>query len=94
MRHRRERQLLARSGGWAEKLRDRPTLIFWGERDFAFRRADGRCLETLFPHNQTHLLPSAEHSTYEDAPDEIGDRCGDPQLARGWAMNLLLGDAS
>jgi haloalkane dehalogenase len=54
-------------------ISDRPTLIVWGERDFAFRRAARERFEALFPDHRTVLLPGASHFLQEDAGEQIAD---------------------
>jgi haloalkane dehalogenase len=71
------RQLVAASGYLAEleaavrALGDRPALIVWGQRDFAFRQAARQRFEKLFPDHQTVLLPGASHFLQEDAGEQI-----------------------
>ena len=55
-------------------LADRPTLIVWGERDFAFRQAERERFESAFPHHQTVLYPDASHFLQEDAGDHIAEQ--------------------
>lgn len=54
-------------------LRDKPTLLCWGGRDVAFREAERRRFEVLFPRVRTLALPDAAHFVQEEAPDEIAD---------------------
>lgn len=56
--------------GLAE-LSDRPALILWGLRDFAFREPERTRFEALFPDHHTVLLENAGHFIQEDAPEEI-----------------------
>lgn len=53
------------------KLADRPALIVWGGKDFAFRKPERSRFESLFPHHQTVLLENAGHFIQEDAPAQI-----------------------
>lgn len=53
------------------RLAHLPTLIVWGDRDFAFRSQERRRFESAFPHHTTRLLRGAGHLVQEDAPDEI-----------------------
>ena len=53
-------------------LRDVPTLICWGERDFVF---DARFLaqwQQRFPHAEVHTFADAGHYVLEDAGESIG----------------------
>jgi haloalkane dehalogenase len=59
-------------------LSDRPALIVWGLRDFAFREPERRRFEGLFPNHETVLLQDAGHFIQEDAPTEIA------QALRDW----------
>ena len=51
------------------KLADRPALIVWGMKDFAFREAER--LERLFFRHKTLLLEDASHFLQEDAGDRM-----------------------
>lgn len=53
------------------KLANRPALIVWGQRDFAFQEPERTRFENLFPNHQTVLLENAGHFIQEDAPDQI-----------------------
>jgi haloalkane dehalogenase len=53
------------------RLSDRPTLIVWGERDFAFQQRHRARFEDLFPQHRSVLLPSARHFIQEDEPEQI-----------------------
>ena len=55
-------------------LADRPTLIVWGERDFAFGQAERERFESAFPQHQTVLYPDASHFLQEDAGDHIAEQ--------------------
>jgi haloalkane dehalogenase len=52
-------------------LGDRPALIVWGTKDFAFHAAERRRWEQLFPEHQTVLLDGAGHYIQEDAAQDI-----------------------
>ncbi len=52
-------------------LADRPTLIVWGMKDFAFREAERAHFERIFARHQTVLLDDASHFLQEDAGDRI-----------------------
>ena len=53
------------------KLADRPVLIVWGTKDFAFREADRRRFERIFSKHKTILFDDASHFLQEDAGDRI-----------------------
>jgi haloalkane dehalogenase len=52
-------------------LADRPALLVWGTKDVAFRTAERRHWEQVFPHHRTVLLEGAGHYIQEDAAQEI-----------------------
>jgi haloalkane dehalogenase len=52
-------------------LRERPALLVWPTRDFAFREPERRRWEELFPDHRTVILEGAGHYIQEDGPDEI-----------------------
>ncbi len=53
------------------ELADKPVLLVWGEKDFAFQAPERRRFEALFPDHKTITLPNAGHFIQEDAPNEI-----------------------
>jgi len=53
------------------KLRDKPALILWGDRDIAFRAKELARWRELFPGAALEMLPGSGHYIQEDAPDEI-----------------------
>jgi len=53
------------------RLSDRPVLLLWGEKDFAFQQPERDRFESLFPHHDTVLLEGAGHFIQEDAPEAI-----------------------
>jgi len=71
------RQLVAAAGYLADvearlpKIADRPALIVWGLRDFAFRDAARRRFEEAFPRHRTVALAEASHFVQEDAGERI-----------------------
>ena len=73
------RQLIAASGFLAEversltKLADRPALIVWGAKDFAFRAAECQRFERTFPQHKTILFDDASHFLQEDVGYQIAD---------------------
>jgi haloalkane dehalogenase len=52
-------------------LKQKPTLILWGDRDIAFRPKERERFESLFPNHTTVELPGSAHYIWEDAPTEI-----------------------
>jgi haloalkane dehalogenase len=52
-------------------IADRPALIVWGTKDFAFQDAARRRFEGAFPQHKTVLLANASHFLQEDAGEEI-----------------------
>jgi haloalkane dehalogenase len=71
------RQLIAASAFLAEvdrdlaKLADRPALIVWGTKDFAFGAAERQRFERAFPNHATVLFSDASHFLQEDVGDRI-----------------------
>ena len=54
-----------------ELLRDVPTLICWGEKDFVFDMDFLTEWEKRLPHGEVHTYPNGGHYVLEDAFDEI-----------------------
>jgi haloalkane dehalogenase len=52
-------------------VRDRPALIVWATKDFAFRDPERRRWEEAFPDHRTVILEGAGHYIQEDSPEEI-----------------------
>jgi haloalkane dehalogenase len=73
------RQLVAASEYLTEvesglaRVADRPALIVWGLRDFAFRDAMRKRFEDSFPNHRTRLFDDASHFLQEDAGERIAD---------------------
>jgi haloalkane dehalogenase len=73
------RQLVAASEYLTEvasglpRLADRPALIVWGLRDFAFQEPMRKRFEAAFPVHRTVLLDDASHFLQEDAGERIAD---------------------
>jgi haloalkane dehalogenase len=71
------RQLIAASSYLREveanlpRLADRPALIVWGLKDFAFRNAARQRFERNFPQHRTVLFDDASHFLQEDVGDRI-----------------------
>lgn len=59
-----------------EKLRDRPALLPWGTKDFAFRDAERERFEQIFANHRTLPL-EASHFWQEDAADEAAEAIRD-----------------
>jgi haloalkane dehalogenase len=54
-------------------LADRPALVVWGEKDFAFHADAIERFEAAFPNHQTIRYPNASHFLQEDVGDQIAD---------------------
>jgi haloalkane dehalogenase len=73
------RQLVAASpylrevAGNLSRLADRPVLIVWGMKDFAFREAERQRFERMFSKHKTVLFPDVSHFLREDASDRISE---------------------
>jgi len=65
------RPFLANIEAGLAKLTDRRVLLVWPTKDVAFRAAELRRWEQLFPDHRTVVLEGAGHYIQEDAPDEI-----------------------
>jgi len=72
-------QLIAASDYLAEveanlpKLADRPALIVWGAKDFAFDDSHRARFEAAFPNHRTIVYPDASHFLQEDVGDRIAE---------------------
>lgn len=53
------------------RLSDRPILLVWDLKDFAFKEPERARFESMFDKHQTVLLDNAGHFIQEDAPDKI-----------------------
>ena len=67
----RSRPFLAEIEKRLPTLSDRPALIVWPTKDFAFREPERRRWEHLFPNHQTVTLEGAGHYIQEDASEQI-----------------------
>ncbi len=73
------RQLIAASPFLREvelglpRLADRPALIVWGTKDFAFRETERQRFEHIFPKHKTILFDDASHFLQEDAGERIAE---------------------
>ncbi|MFT3731621.1 MAG: alpha/beta fold hydrolase [Hyphomicrobium sp.] len=54
-----------------KNIADRPTLIVWGTKDFAFQEPYRRRFEAYLPRHETVVLKEASHFVQEDSGDEI-----------------------
>lgn len=50
-----------------------PTLILWGDADFAFGDADLRRWQQSFPNHETVIIKGAGHFVPSDAPEQFAD---------------------
>jgi len=55
------------------RVSDRPALIVWGTKDFAFREAERTRFERIFRTHKTVLLDDASHFLQEDAGERISN---------------------
>lgn len=53
------------------QISDKPALILWGDRDFAFKEHERGRFRTAFPKHRDITLHGAGHFIQEDAPDTI-----------------------
>jgi len=67
----RSREYLAEVEIGLGRLRDRPVLLLWGDRDTGFAHAERYRFERHFPGSTTRVLAGAKHFIQEDAPDQI-----------------------
>jgi haloalkane dehalogenase len=56
-------------------LSDRPALIVWGQKDFAFHDAERERFEATFPNHRTVVYDDASHFLQEDVGDRIAAEC-------------------
>jgi haloalkane dehalogenase len=57
-----------------DRLRAKPLLVCWGERDFVFDLDYLAEWQRRFPHAETHRFPQAGHYLLEDEPGPVLDR--------------------
>ena len=55
------------------KIADRPALIVWGTKDFAFRESERKRFEATFPNHRTILYDNASHFLQEDVGERIAE---------------------
>jgi haloalkane dehalogenase len=55
------------------KIADRPALIVWGTKDFAFHEAERKRFEATFLNHRTILFDNASHFLQEDVGERIAD---------------------
>lgn len=65
------RAFLARVEAGLSDLASMPTLIIWGDADFAFGTKELRRWEQIFTHHQTVIIDGAGHFVASDAPDRF-----------------------
>jgi haloalkane dehalogenase len=65
------REYLAEVESNLGRLKHKPALILWGDRDTAFRDLERARFERLFPDHRTRILRGAKHFVQEDAPEQI-----------------------
>ena len=53
------------------KLRDKPTILLWGDSDGGFREGELRRFQQLLPNAETVSLRHARHFVQEDAPEAL-----------------------
>ncbi len=75
------------------KLRDRPMLFVWGERDWCFTTKFLDEFQRRFPDAETLRLPDAGHYVFEDAVEPILARVQE-FLARHTAMAVIAAERS
>lgn len=67
------------------RLADRPALIVWGRRDFAFGEAEAARFARLFPKSRTIFYDDASHFLQEDVGERIAEAveafCGEAGAA-------------
>jgi haloalkane dehalogenase len=62
---------LAQTAAALPALSDRPALVAWPTKDFAFREPERKRCEALFRGHRTVLLEGAGHYMQEDAAADI-----------------------
>ena len=55
------------------KIADRPALIVWGTKDFAFGAGERKRFEATFPNHRTILFENASHFLQEDVGERIAE---------------------
>ena len=55
------------------KIADRPALIVWGTKDFAFGEGERKRFEATFPNHRTILFDNASHFLQEDVGERIAE---------------------
>ena len=55
------------------KIADRPALIVWGTKDFAFGEGERKRFEATFPNHRTILFENASHFLQEDVGERIAE---------------------
>ncbi|HVL03903.1 MAG TPA: alpha/beta fold hydrolase [Acidimicrobiales bacterium] len=65
------REFLAEVESGLPRLAHLPTFLAWGGKDVAFRAAERRRFEAVFPHHHTVVFEQARHYLHEDVPEEL-----------------------
>jgi len=73
------RDFLAEVEAGLTRLADRPALIVWGGRDFAFRDTERRRFEAAFPRHRSVVFEQAGHYVQEDAREDLAG-----EIERWW----------
>lgn len=56
------------------RIREKPALILWGDRDFAFKQVERGQFCAAFPNHRSITLSGAGHFIHEDAPGRSATR--------------------
>jgi len=68
-----------------DRPHDRPALIVWGRRDFAFGEGEAARFAKLFPRNTLIFYDDASHFLQED----VGERIAPRSRALTWTFNFV-----
>ena len=77
------RAFLAEVEAGLEDVASLPTLIVWGDADFAFRAKERRRWEQIFTDHHTVIVDGAGHFVQSDAPEEFATAIRDWRFAPG-----------
>ncbi len=67
----RSREYLANVEMGLARLRNKPALLLWGDKDTGFTEVERKRFEKNFPKSTTRILAGAKHFIQEDAPEQI-----------------------